>query len=123
MAGVPHNAGCSAGEAGAVDEWDTDDPSSSLHSALQGLAVGCNAAPIPHSDAAGQDAGNRPDMQSQSPRHTKTEDTRPSPTFSIALLSLWAEFSSMRNGMFFLGKGKELMSKHTPQSPQCIKKN
>jgi hypothetical protein len=32
------------------------DPTSSCHFALQGLAVGCSAAPVPHSDAAGQDA-------------------------------------------------------------------
>ena len=57
MAGV--NAGCFAGEAGSIEvqeggEWDADDPTSSLHCALQGLAVDCSAAPIPHSDAAGQ---------------------------------------------------------------------
>ena len=51
MAGVTHNAGCFVGEAGPVNvqeggEWDTDDPFSSLHHALQGLAVGSSEAPI-----------------------------------------------------------------------------
>ena len=51
-----------AGEAGSIDvqeggERDTDDLiTSSLHCALQSLVVGCSAAPIPHSEAAGQDA-------------------------------------------------------------------
>ena len=49
-AGVTHNAGCFAGEAGSIDVqeggWDADDPTSSIHCALQGLKVGCSAAPI-----------------------------------------------------------------------------
>ena len=61
MAGVTHNAGCFVGEAGSIEvqeggERDTDDPTRSLHCALQGLAVGCSAAPVPHSDAARQGA-------------------------------------------------------------------
>ena len=37
-------------------EWGTDDLTSSPPGAQQGLAVGTSAAPMPHSDAAGQDA-------------------------------------------------------------------
>ncbi len=56
------NAEGFAGETGAVNvlevvgERDTNDLLSCSHYALKGLAAGCVASAIPHSDAASQDA-------------------------------------------------------------------
>lgn len=63
VAGVPHNHGRFAGEAGGVYvlqgwEWGTNDLSSCVHYALQGFPVVVSAARAPHSDTAGQDALN-----------------------------------------------------------------
>ncbi len=61
MGGLTCNAEGFAGETGAVDvleggERDTNDLLSCSHYALKGLAAGCVAGAIPHSDAASQDA-------------------------------------------------------------------
>ncbi len=57
MGGITCNAEGFAGETGAVDvleggERDTNDLLSCSHYALKGLAAGCVASAIPHSDAA-----------------------------------------------------------------------
>ncbi len=61
MGGITCNAEGFAGETGAVDvleggERDTNDLLSCSHYPLKGLAAGCVAGAIPHSDAASQDA-------------------------------------------------------------------
>ncbi len=61
MGGISCNAEGFAGETGAVNvleggERDTNDLLSCSHYALKGLAAGCVASAIPHSDAASQDA-------------------------------------------------------------------
>lgn len=61
VAGVAHDHGRFAGEAGGVyvlqgGECVTDDLSGRVHYALQGFPVVVSAAPAPHGDTAGQDA-------------------------------------------------------------------
>ncbi len=61
MGGITCNAEGFAGETGAVNvleggERDTNDLLSCSHYPLKGLAAGCVASAIPHSDAASQDA-------------------------------------------------------------------
>ncbi len=61
MGGITCNAEGFAGETSAVNvlegvERDTNDLLSCSHYALKGLAAGCVASAIPHSDAASQDA-------------------------------------------------------------------
>ncbi len=61
MGGITCNAEGFAGETGTVyvlegGERDTNDLLSCSHYALKGLAAGCVASAIPHSDAASQDA-------------------------------------------------------------------
>ena len=69
VAGVAHNCGGFAGEAGVINvlqrgEWGTNDPSSCVHDALQSFPVVVGAAPAPHSDTAGQNALNGAPVES-----------------------------------------------------------
>ncbi len=61
VGGITCNAEGFAGETGAVNvleggERDTSNLLSCTHYSLEGLAAGCVAGAIPHSDAASQDA-------------------------------------------------------------------